>query len=232
MRVASWRRRSSDASPARIEVGAACRTLLSYGGTSLGTRAYVLGRLAIAPLGRLGKEVRPLAGRLLSLGPGLGVVERYLADVNPALQIDGVDLDPAKVAAVAATRHFSPRVELHQGDATRLAERSTYDAVLVCDLLHHLSEAEQRALASVAASALRPGGVAIVKDLDVQPRWKHEWNRYHDRLVAGPEPILCRSPEDMARTFHEVGLVLEHAERIDRRWTPYAHYLLLLHKPG
>jgi SAM-dependent methyltransferase len=215
-----------------MNLAAARDTFSSYRGASLGVRAYVAGRLAIAPLGQLGEEVRPLAGRLLSLGTGLCVVERYLADVNPSIDIDGIDLDPAKVTTVAATRRFSPRVMLRHGDATRFAEDATYDAVLVCDLLHHLSGAGQRALARVTASAVCPGGVVIVKDLDVRPRWKHEWNRYHDRLVAGPEPILCRSPEAMARLFGEAGLTPERAERIDRPWTPYAHYVLRLRKPG
>jgi 2-polyprenyl-3-methyl-5-hydroxy-6-metoxy-1,4-benzoquinol methylase len=222
--------RGPDGSSPRLDLAAARRTFESYRGTSLATRIYVVGRLGVAPLGCLAQEVDSLDGRLLSLGTGLGVVERYLADANRSLVIDGVDLDPDKVAIVAATRGSSPRVKLRHGDATRLTEAATYDVVLICDLLHHLRAAEQHALASVAVSAVRAGGTVIVKDLDVRPHWKHGWNRWHDRLVAGPEPILCRSPEVAARMFREAGLVLEQSKRIDRPWTPYAHYLLRLRK--
>ena len=69
-----------------------------------------------------------------------------------------------------------------------------------------------------------------MKDLDVAPRWKYHWNRLHDRLVAGPEPIYCRSPAEMAQIFVGAGLTLEHSERLDQTFTPYAHYLLRLRK--
>jgi hypothetical protein len=71
-----------------------------------------------------------------------------------------------------------------------------------------------------------------VKDLDVAPRWKHEWNRYHDRLVAGPEPIYCRPPSEAQWTFESAGLVAVSSGRIDRPWTPYAHYLMTLRRPA
>jgi 2-polyprenyl-3-methyl-5-hydroxy-6-metoxy-1,4-benzoquinol methylase len=216
----------------RVDLDAARDTFTSFAGTPVGTRAYVLGRIVVAPLGALGQETSMLAGRLLSLGCGLGVVERYLAAANPRLEIDGVDLDPAKVDTVTATAARSPRVALRHGDATALEGDGSYDAVLVCDLLHHLDDAGQDALAAVAADSLRPGGVCLVKDLDVTPHWKHEWNRHHDRLVAGPEPIFCVAPDAMAARFEAAGLVLERGARIDRSWTPYAHYLLRLRRPG
>ncbi len=214
-----------------IDLGAARRVFASYRETPLGTRAYVAGRIVVAPLGALGDELRPVRGRVLSLGSGLGVVERYLAEANPALEIEGVDLDADKVALVAATAERSPRVVLRRADATELVGEPTFDAVVICDLLHHLDPERQAAAAGVAAAHLRPGGVCVVKDLDVLPRWKHEWNRCHDRLVAGPEPIFCRAPDDMVEVFRPAGFAVERAERIERPWTPYAHYMLRLRRP-
>jgi 2-polyprenyl-3-methyl-5-hydroxy-6-metoxy-1,4-benzoquinol methylase len=216
----------------RVDLAAARETFDSFAGTSVGTRAYVVGRIVVAPLAALGQETASMQGRLLSLGCGLGVVERYLAAANPRVEVDGVDLDQAKVDIVTATAARSPRVALRHGDATTLAGDGRYDSVLVCDLLHHLDGGGQAALAAVAAANLRPGGVCLVKDLDVTPHWKHEWNRHHDRLVAGPEPIHCLPPHTMAALFVDAGLVLERAARIDRPWTPYAHYLLRLRRPG
>ncbi|WP_436794187.1 class I SAM-dependent methyltransferase [Actinospongicola halichondriae] len=216
----------------KAELAAARRTLVSYRGTSVGTQAYVVGRLVVAPLRALRAETDLIDGDLLSLGCGLGVVERSLAATNPSLRIEGVDLDAAKVDLVSATATSSPRVSLRQGDATTLEGGGTFDAVLVCDLMHHLDTDGQQALAAVAVASLRPGGTCLVKDLDVAPHWKHEWNRHHDRLVAGPDPILCRPPGAMADLFVDAGLDLEQSDRIDRPWTPYAHYLLRLRRPG
>lgn len=212
--------------------GAARRAFASYRGTSAGGRAFVVARIAIAPLAVLGEETRDLRGRLLSLGCGIAIVERYLAETNECLEIEGVDIDPGKVELINRTAARSPRVSLRLGDVRELDEPPVYDVVLVCDLLHHLAADEHRPLARAIEHCLRPGGVCLIKDLDRRPRWKYHWNRVHDRIVAGPEPIVCRSPDETADLFAAAGLVPERVERTDRPWTPYAHYLVRLRKPS
>lgn len=199
---------------------------------SLTTRAWVLARFVVAPLGPLAAEVQGLEGRMLSLGPGLCIIERYLCELNPQLRIEGVDLDPSRVDTIRSTGARSPRMTARLGDATDLHETSTYDAVLVCDAFHHFPAERHAPLAQAIARALKPGGVCIVKDLDVEPVWKERWNRLHDRLVAGPEPIRCRPPEELAKFFADAGMAVERAERTDHRLTPYAHYIIRARRPA
>ena len=215
-----------------VDWGAVRRVIASYRGAPLGVRAFVGARFAIAPLRALGEEAGTVAGRMLSLGCGYGALERYLAEINPALHIEGIDLDRRKVDLVNSTADRSPRVRLREGDATQIDLAPVYDAVLVCDALHHFPPDTHGPLAKAIAGCLRPGGVCIVKDLDVRPRWKYQWNRVHDRVVAGPEPILCRSPAEMAATFEDAGFVTERAERTEARLAPYAHYVVRLRKPA
>lgn len=196
-----------------------------------GDRAFAAARYAIAPLGPLTTELGGIRGRVLSLGSGLCMVERYLAEVNPDVRFEGIDLDARKVALIEATRHLSPRVELVEGDATRLEGRSGYDGVLVCDAVHHLPLERHAPLVADIAGVLAPGGVCVIKDLDLHPRWKYVWNRVHDRLVAGPEPLSCRSVGAMARLLEGAGLEVTRAERTDRPWEPYAHYLVVARRP-
>lgn len=212
-------------------LGALRRTYASYRGAPAATRAFVAARLAIAPLRPLEEELRGVTGRLLSLGSGLGVVERYLAERHPGIEVEGVDLDPGRVELVRATAQRSPRVTLRLGDLTALDEPPVYDAVLACDVLHHVDGDTHKAVAASVADSLVPGGVALVKDLDVLPRWKFEWNRVHDRIVAGPDPICCRPPGAVADVLAEAGLTVERVERIDHRASPYAHYLVRARKP-
>ena len=215
-----------------IDRRAVRRAFATYRDAPLATRAFVAARLIVAPLGPLTGEARDLTGRVLSLGSGISIVERYLAEVNPDLRIEGVDLDPRHIELIRSTQDRSPRVTLRQGDATLIDEPGeVYDAVLVCDALHHFDPESHKPLADAMAACLRPGGVVIVKDLDVSPRWKHEWNRVHDRIVAGPEPIHCRSPEEMAEVMAGAGLLPERVERTDHRLTPYAHYVVRARKP-
>lgn len=215
----------------RRDRAAVRRAFASYQGAPLATRAFVACRLAIAPLAELGKEARSLDGRMLSLGSGISIIERYLAELNPRLEIEGIDLDPRRIELIRSTAARSPRVTLRQGDALALDEPPTYDSVLICDALHHFEPDAHKQVAQAVAQALRPGGVCIVKDLDTLPRWKHEWNRLHDRVVAGPAPIFCRTPDDVANILAGAGLVPEDTRRIDRRWEPYAHYLVRARKP-
>ena len=81
------------------------------------------------------------------------------------------------------------------------------------------------------ADVLDPGGICVIKDLDLHPRWKYAWNRVHDRLVAGPDPLACRTVDAMARLLTGAGLVVERAERTERSWEPYAHYICVARKP-
>jgi SAM-dependent methyltransferase len=215
-----------------LDVGAMRRTWSSYAGAPTVTRAFVLARLVVAPLGPLADEIRPLRGRIASLGSGISVIERYVSEGHREVEFVGIDLDPRRVALIEKTRHRSPRVSVRLGDATELDERDAYDGVLVCDALHHFTPETHKPVAVSIARALKPGGVCIVKDLDVAPSWKHEWNRLHDRIVAGPEPIHCRAPDEMAEIFASAGLVPERVERIEHRLTPYAHYLVRVRKPA
>lgn len=210
---------------------AARRAWATYAGESVVTRAFLAARLVVLPWGALDGELRALSGRVLSLGCGHGIVERYLAEINPDVVVDGVDLDVARVEAAARTASRSPRVALRVADVTRLeSSASAYDAVLAVDVLHHVPLVSQPGVATALATALAPGGVCLVKDIGVNPPRKHRWNAVHDRLVAGPDPLSCRSPEAMAAVFESAGLVLERLARLDHA-SPYPHYLLRLRRP-
>lgn len=214
-----------------VTAGRLWRTWATYRGTPLVTQAFVVARLAIAPLRAIDGEFADVSGRVVSLGSGISVIERLLAEARPDLEFVGIDLDPRRVAMIEATSARSPRVSLRVGDATALDEVEAFDGVLVCDALHHFPSDTHKRVAVSIARALRPGGVCIVKDLDVAPRWKHEWNRLHDRIVAGPDPIHCRPPGETAELLASAGLVVEHVRRIDARFEPYAHYLIRAHRP-
>ncbi|MBK6438271.1 MAG: class I SAM-dependent methyltransferase [Candidatus Microthrix sp.] len=206
-------------------------TIASYRGAPPVTRAFVVARFLVAPVGPLDAELRGRSGRVLSLGSGLCMLERYLAETNPNLEFVGIDLDEAKVELIASTQERSPRVTLRRGDATAIDEPAVYDTVLICDALHHFPAESHARVAQAVAAALVPGGQALVKDLDVAPRWKYHWNRLHDRLVAGPEPIHCRPVGEMAQIFEAAGLVVEEQRRLDHALAPYAHYLIRLRRP-
>jgi len=210
---------------------AAKRAWRSYAGSGAFTRAFLFGRLAILPLGRIDDALRNLSGSVLSIGSGHGILERYLAEINPDVEIEGFELDDERVRAAAATQERAPRVRIRHADVTDLTAEGIYDAAIAVDVMHHVASKDHPRVAQAVADRLRPGGTVLVKDMDVEPRWKWAWNRTHDRLVSGREPTYCRDPETMATVFEAAGLRRIEIRRFHHR-DPYPQYLVLLQKPA
>jgi SAM-dependent methyltransferase len=210
---------------------AAMRAWRSYAGSGAYTRAFLLGRLAILPLGRLDAPLRGLSGVVLSLGSGHGILERYLTEINPSVSVEGFELAGDRVEAAAATGDRAPRVTIHHADVTQLDDARTYDAAIAVDVLHHVPADDHPRVAKAVAERLRPGGTLLVKDMDVEPRWKWAWNRMHDRLVSGSEPTYCRPPEQIAAVFEAAGLRTVDIQRFHHH-DPYPQYLVVLEKPA
>jgi 2-polyprenyl-3-methyl-5-hydroxy-6-metoxy-1,4-benzoquinol methylase len=214
-----------------LDAGAAYRAWSSYRGQGATVRAFLAARLAVAPLGPLSPDLRSLRGRVLSLGCGHGLVERYLAEVNPFVTVDGVDLDRSRVAVANDTRARSPRVEIRVADVTRLEADGTYAAALAVDLLHHVPFEGHAAIVAAVFRCLEPGGAFLVKEMATTPRRQYLWNRFHDRIVAGPGPIYCRTPEDTAALLADTGFEVQEARRL-KRIGIYPQYLVRARVPG
>jgi cyclopropane fatty-acyl-phospholipid synthase-like methyltransferase len=214
-----------------LDVRAARRTLASFRPLPLRTRAFLLARMAVAPLGPLDGDLRALRGRILSLGSGHGAVDRYIAEINPDVRIEGVDLDEARVAQAAATQAGAPRVRISAADVTTLDPGDGYDGAIAIDVLHHVPFDTHAAIAAALLRALKPGGTCLVKDMAPEPRRQYLWNRFHDRIVAGPEPICCRMPDDMAAVLADAGFAIERVARL-KRLGIYPQYVVLARRPA
>lgn len=202
----------------------------SFRGAGLKARAWAVARLANAPLADLDAELLHLSGRVLSVGCGFGVVERYAALRNARITIDGFEFEKARVAAAAATHAAAPRVTVQQADVTQLHVQGAFDAALAMDVFHHLDRSEQHRLASALATVVRPGGEILVKDIATTPRWQHAVNAVHDRLAVG-ERTHCYSPRAMSELLAGAGLRVDGWRRLGRL-SPYPHYLIRAQVPA
>lgn len=199
-----------------LDKGAAWRALRSFSGARLGTQLFLLGRMAVAPLGPLERDFKDLSGRVLSLGCGYGVVDRYVAEINPAVRIEGIELDETRVDLAAKSARKAPRVDVRHGDVTLLEEPQAYDSALAIDVFHHIPYEDHERIAEALHRCLRPGGVCLVKEMARTPRRQYLWNRLHDRLSAGAEAIYCREPDELAAIFSGVGFRVDSSRRVPR----------------
>ena len=203
---------------------AALRAWRSYRGTGARTRAFLAARLLVLPLRPLAEEFERLHGRVLGVGSGHGLLARFLAEVNPRVEVEGIDVDAERVAVSLATEANAPRVRIHVADIRALDAHGEYDAAAAVDLIHHIAPADRAAVVRALAAAVRPGGTLLIKDIAPTPRWKHAVNRLHDRLVSG-EATTAPEPEGLAEMFVDAGFEIERLDRI-APLSPYPHFIL------
>jgi 2-polyprenyl-3-methyl-5-hydroxy-6-metoxy-1,4-benzoquinol methylase len=215
-----------------LDHAAAWRAWRSFRGIEPQARAFLFARVLVAGLGPMSPSFRRLHGRILSMGAGHGLVDRYLTEINPDVRIEGFDLDEQRVARAIKTEDRYPRVRIRVADVTTLDPDVLYDGALCIDILHHVRRENHIGMAQVLMRALRPGGTLLVKDMSTTPRRQYLWNRVHDRLVVGNEPIWCYSPEGMAQMLTEAGFEIDEIQRLHRPFGLYPHYMVVARKPS
>jgi uncharacterized protein (DUF2062 family)/SAM-dependent methyltransferase len=129
-----------------------------------GHQLYVRFKYWMDPLYR---QVCNLVGprvRIIDLGTGLGMLPALLAVRGQVVEAIGVDWDEVKIKSGRRACAAWPNVTFIHADIRRYRIPSELDAVVLADVLHYWSAAEQRSLLKHAASALRPGGCLFIRE--------------------------------------------------------------------
>ena len=106
--------------------------------------------------------------RVLDVGCGTGSFARRLAHV--AEHVDGIDRDREALANARRVSHDLPNVHFIEADFLSWQAETTYDAVSMIAVLHHLPF---HAALRKARTLLRARGVLIVLGLDRSPSLPH-----------------------------------------------------------
>ena len=160
----------------------------------------------------------PRVGTVLDVGCGFGVLAALLALDAPARRVRGLDPDARKVARGRAWYGHLPNLAL---DVAGVEDAwPACDTVVFHDVLHHLPDAD--AALRHAAGALRPGGIVVVKENDVEPAWKHGVSQAVERLAVGAgwtrsAPVRFRSRAGWCAALERAGLRVTHAEHLVAR---------------
>jgi len=171
-------------------------------------RLHVRGRFRTCPVALVDAEV-PHRGRVLEVGCGHGLVSAYLALSSRDREVTGVDIDARKIAVAShAQSHIDPEtahLEFHQMPTGELPD-GPWDTIVIVDVLYLLDKAAEFALLDACVARLTEGGVLVVKETDVVPRWKH-W-------VAGAQEVVAtkvlRITEGSSLSFTPIVEIADH----------------------
>jgi 2-polyprenyl-3-methyl-5-hydroxy-6-metoxy-1,4-benzoquinol methylase len=205
----------------------------AFAGASRAERLHVAGRLRSCPIDAIAAAT-PASGRILDFGCGHGVVALYLAMTSSDRDITGVDVDGDKVLDARSAAE-SAGVAIHFEEVEpEYRPTGEWDAITVVDVLYLLGEAAAWEVVDAAAEALAAGGVLVIKEIDVRPRWKF-W------LAAGQEVLATKlfritegsrvrflAPADIDARLVKNGLQVEH--RSSHRGRLHPHHLIVARK--
>jgi 2-polyprenyl-3-methyl-5-hydroxy-6-metoxy-1,4-benzoquinol methylase len=204
-----------------------------YAGEAAGVRLHVNLRWRSCPFVSVADHV-PASGPVLDVGCGHGLLSCYLALAGPAREVVGIDVDEARidVARRAGRRAAGHGAKVRFGVA-RPGELpdGPWAAIAIVDVLYLLPRAAQRLLLAECAGRLAPGGVLVVKEMDVSPRWKAALARAQETIavrllaITTGEHIGFTPPRELAQWLEEAGLAVEHLPL--HRGRPHPHHLLV-----
>jgi ubiquinone/menaquinone biosynthesis C-methylase UbiE len=134
-------------------------------------------------------SLAPDAKRVLEIGCGDGVMAASLREVMPNIELLGIDpgiADPGRM--YEGDRRG---IEFRKVLTTQLLEEGVapFDLIVICDVLHHVQEADREQVLLDAAALTAPGGTVAVKDWERRPGIGSSMAYYADRWVSGDATV-------------------------------------------
>ena len=207
----------------------------AYRAIDRGAAVHARVRAATCPFDGVMRAV-PRQGAVLDLGCGHGLLSLLLAMETAERAVTGVDLDEPKLEIARSTAsRLEVNVRFLSSEAAVFAADS-WDAIVVVDVLYLLGRTDALALLGAAASALRPGGSLIVKEISTRPRWKYLLAVAQERLATGPlritqgAGVAFLDPNEIESAMLQAGLAVERTA-LDK-WYPHPHQLFTGRSPG
>lgn len=214
------------------------RSLLSgYRGAD---RAHVAVRLATCPFARIDRAL-PLEGDVVDLACGHGHLALLLASGAPGRRVLGVDIDGRKIerarAAALALDLAPPRAVFDVIEDGWVPDGPLAAATVVDALYLFPLEAREPSI-RLLARALAPGGVLLVKEMDLSRRIKAGIARAGEVVMTQVAGITASTddasvdfadPAEIQRWMADEGLVTS-VDRWDRGY-PVPHLAILGRRP-
>lgn len=210
------------------------RALSLYRNQSIGARLHTRLRAWSAPLDAV-VQALPRDGTLLDVGCGHGLVSNEVALRSPLARVLGIDLSETKVASARKSVGARTNVEFRQAALEEVPE-SGFDAVSLIDVLYLVPEGSWTSFLSTCREKLRPGGIFVLKEVGIEPRWKFERLKLQEfmstrilRITKG-DTMHFESGEELKRRLLSLGFEDVALRPLDAGYAS-PHLLLTARRP-
>ena len=168
---------------------------------------------------------------LFDLGCGVGILEFYLRESGFAQPIVGLDHDAKKIEVAKQIAGAYDRVDFRAGDARAAIPQGMSVAAL--DVLHYFRDEEQTAILENIATAIPPGGVAIIRDAVRDGSFRYRMTALQETFSRAirwlkAERLNFPTPERVVAPFRNRGF----SEEVLPMWgsTPFNNYLFVFRR--
>ena len=135
------------------------------------------------------------AGRALDLGCGEGADACWLAERGwTVVAVDISDTALQRAAADADARGLGDRIDFAQHDLSDSFPDGTFD-LISAQFLHSTVPLDRRRILSIAADAVRPGGVFLIVDHSGPPPWASKLAHHHE-FPSAEEVVVSLELDD------------------------------------
>lgn len=193
---------------------------------------YAVGKLALDPAypataRMLASSPRPL----LDIGCGMGLLAAYLRTCGHQKSIVGLDIDEEKIT-LAQNLLGADDASFFTADGLDLPEHE--GDVVMLDVLHYFTDADQQLLLEKIVARLAPGGTAVIRVTLRDKTWRFTLTQFEEefiRVVRWIPVVGSNFPtrEEILAPFEKAGIEC-HVQPMWGR-TPFNSYLFTFRRP-
>lgn len=175
-----------------------------YNPVSIWESFYLRARWRLCPYESV-ETLVPKSGKILDLGCGYGMLANLIALKSPSRSVIGIDLNDRRIRTAKRSINDRNNIVFHCL-ALESIEVSTYDAVVMTDVLHHIDDETVTKLLKTITSLLSDNGVLVILDVDRAPFWKFFITYFIDRLLNPLSQLNYRSIGALRRLIEQFPL--------------------------
>jgi SAM-dependent methyltransferase len=175
---------------------------------------YLRTRWRLCPFELVESHV-PRIGGVLDFGCGYGMLSNFLVLKSPGRRVVGIDLNRERIEVAKRSAKGRPEVCFQLGDV-RDFQGIPFDAVVMTDVLHHISDDKVQVLLQIIRSCLSDNGTLLVLDVDRSPLRKFYTTYLIDRMLNLTRLLHYRSRDLLIRLLRQSGFWVHHVVPADR----------------